>query len=213
MDVGICEADRLLNSAAAGNRDSWGELLASHAPRLARLIAVRLDRRLQGRIDADDVLQEIWLEAWRGWPGFAKQPLPFYLWLRGIAGNKLLELHRFHLGTQKRDARRERSDPRGAMPDSTSGQLIALILDSATSASAAARRDELKTQLHAALDGMPSVDREVLMLRHFEQLSPAETAAVLGVNDKAAGMRYLRAVKRLGQAIAQLPGGLEAFRP
>lgn len=213
MDVDPCESNRLLNSAAAGNRDSWGELLASHAPRLTRLIAVRLDRRLQGRIDADDVLQEICLEAWRSLPGFAKQPLPFYLWLRGIAGNKLLEVHRFHLGTQKRDARRERSDAGGAMPDSTGGQLIALILDSATSASAAARREELKAHLHAAMENMEAMDREVLMLRHFEQLSPSETAAVLGINDKAAGMRYLRAVKRLGQALGHFPGGLEVLGP
>lgn len=211
MDVEVGETERLLEKAVGGDAASWGALLAEHAPRLARLISARIDPRMKGRIDADDLLQEICLEAWRCLPNFTEQSLPFYVWLRGLAGNKLLELHRHHLGTQKRDARRERN---GAVSsDASSVLLVSLLTDTATSASAAARREELKAQLHGALEQMEAIDREVLVLRHFEQLSPTETAAVLGIKEKAAGMRYVRAVKRLGHVLNQLPGGLEALRP
>lgn len=213
MNSDVVTSERLLEQAIRGDRSSWGAVLAAHASRLNRLVAARLDRRLQGRIDADDVLQEICLEAWRSLPNYTSQSQPFYLWLRGVAGNKLLEVHRRHLGTQKRDARREQQGLGGASPDSTSVLLVSLILDSATSASAVARREELKSRLHESLEQMDALDREVLVLRHFEQLTPAETAAVLGIKEKAAGMRYLRAVKRLGSILNQLPGGLEALRP
>src|SRR5258707_408978 len=115
------ETDVLLKRAAEGDQESWGALLARHAERLRRLVAFRMDQRLQGRIDASDVLQEAFLEAWAHLADYLRQPeLPFYLWLRGLAGNKLREMHRHHLGTQMRDARREVSIYRGTMPEATS---------------------------------------------------------------------------------------------
>src|SRR5947209_9917178 len=115
------ETDRLLRRAAGGDEGSWGALLTRHADRLRRLIAFRLDQRLQGRIDADDVLQETYLEAWEHLADYLREPaMPFFLWLRGIAGNKLRELHRHHLGTQMRDAGREVSLYRGTLPETTS---------------------------------------------------------------------------------------------
>ena len=134
------------------------------------------------------------------------------MWLRGIAGNKLRELHRHHLGTQMRDAGREVSLHRGTLPETTSGALAAQLLGRVSRPSEAAMRAEIKIRLQEALNSMDPIDREVLALRHFEQLSPAETAQVLSIKEKAAGMRYVRALKRLKEILASFPGGLTEFR-
>lgn len=202
------DTDDLLKRAAEGDQESWGALLARHAQRLRRLVAFRMDQRLQGRIDASDVLQEAYLEAWVRLADYLRQPeLPFYLWLRGIAGNKLREMHRHHLGTQMRDAGREVSIYRGTMPEATSAALAAQLLGHGTRPSEAAVRAEIKVRLQVALNHMDPLDREVLALRHFEQLSPRETAQVLGIKEKAAGMRYVRALRRLKTILSSLPGG------
>jgi RNA polymerase sigma-70 factor (ECF subfamily) len=202
------ETGRLLERAAGGDKESWGALLTRHRERLRRLVAFRLDQRLQGRIDPSDVIQEVCLEAAAALAEYLRRPaMPFFLWLRGITGNKLLELHRHHLGTQMRDARREVSLHRGPSPETTSAALAAQLLGHATRPSEAAVRAEAKVRLQEALNGMDPLDREVLALRHFEQLSPAETAQVLGISKKAAGMRYLRALKRLKEILTGLPGG------
>ncbi len=215
MDVNEdVKLDRLLELAVNGDRASWGTLMTLQVDRLSRLIALRLDRRVQARIDAADVIQEIYLEAWQHLPEYMRnQSLPFYLWLRGLAGKKLLELHRHHLSTKKRDARREQPRFRMSMPDTTTDAISSMLVDSGTSPSKAAARVEVRQQLQEALDGMDEIDREVLVLRHFEQLSPEETATVLEIEEKAAGMRYLRAIKRLREVLDKLPGGIEALRP
>jgi RNA polymerase sigma-70 factor (ECF subfamily) len=203
------ETARLLRQAADGDQKSWGALLTRHAERLRRMVAFRLDQRLQGRIDPSDVIQEAYLEASKHLADYLREPaLPFFLWLRGIAGNKLRELHRHHLGTQMRDAGREVSIYRGTMPETTSAALAAQLMGHETRPSEAAVRAEIKVRLQEALNSMDPLDREVLALRHFEQLSPAETAQVLGIKEKAAGMRYVRALKRLKDILTSLPGGL-----
>jgi RNA polymerase sigma-70 factor (ECF subfamily) len=201
---------RLLGRVADGDGRGWGQLLARHEARLRRMIAFRLDPRLQGRVDPDDVLQEVYLAAFQGLDGYLRQPaMPLFLWLRGIAGNKLLELHRHHLGTPMRDARREVSLYRGALPQATSAALAARLLGRLTRPSEAAVRAEAKLRLQEALNAMDPVDREVLALRHFEHLSNAEAAEVLGIREAAAGKRYLRALERLRAVLARLPGGLD----
>src|SRR5262249_2737091 len=176
------------------------------------MIAFRLDQRLQGRIDPSDVLQEVYLEASQHLAEYLRQPaMPFFLWLRGITGNKLLELHRHHLGTHMRDAGREVSLYRGTLPETTSAALAAQLLGHVTRPSEAAIRAEAKIRLQEALNLMDPLDREVLALRHFEQLTPAETAQLLAIKQKAAGMRYLRALKRLKEILTTLPGGLLEF--
>jgi RNA polymerase sigma-70 factor (ECF subfamily) len=208
------ETNDLLHRAAAGDQRSWAELLNRQRDRLRRLVAFRLDQRLQGRIDPSDVIQEAYLEAAQHLVDYLHQPaMPFFLWLRGIASNKMLEVHRQHLGTQMRDAGREVSLYRGSLPEATSAALAAQLLGHATGPSEAAMRAEVKVLLQEALNGMDPLDREVLALRHFEHLSPAETAQVLGIKEKAAGMRYVRALRRLKQILASLPGGLSEFRP
>jgi RNA polymerase sigma-70 factor (ECF subfamily) len=203
------ETDDLLRRAAHGDEGSWGALLTRHADRLRRMVAFRLDQRLQGRLDPSDVLQECYLEAAKHLADYLRRPeLPFFLWLRGIAGNKLRELHRHHLATEMRDAGREVSLYRGTLPETTSAALAARLMGHMTGPSEAAVRAEIKVRLQEALNSMDPLDREVLALRHFEQLSPAETAQVLGIKEKAAGMRYVRALRRLKDILTSLPGGL-----
>jgi RNA polymerase sigma-70 factor (ECF subfamily) len=169
------------------------------------MVAFRLDQRLQGRVDPSDILQDAYLEAWQALATYIRRPeIPFFLWLRGIAGNKLRELHRHHLGTQMRDPRREVSIHGGAMPETTTTAMAAQLLGDLTRASEEEVRLELKLRLQDALNAMDPLDREVLALRHFEQLSPAETARVLGIKEKTAGMRYMRALRRLKQILSSL---------
>ena len=214
MAVEENDTDRLLARAAAGDRASWGALLTRYEERLRHLVAFRLDPRLQGRVEVADVIQEVYLEAWKHLADYLRRPtVPLFLWLRGIAGNKLLELHRHHLGTRMRDAGREVSLYRGTMPEATSAALAAQLLGRLTRPSEAAIRAEVKLRLQEALNAMEPLDREVLALRHFEQLSNAEAAQVLGIKEKAAGKRYLRALKRLKDILAGMPGGLGGLAP
>jgi len=202
------ETEQLLEQAAGGDKESLGRLLTRHEDRLRRMVAFRLDQRLQGRLDVSDVIQEVYLSVAQHLAEYQKQEsLPFFLWLRGVAGNKLRELHRHHLGTQMRDAGREVSLYHGTMPETTSAALAAQLLGHATRPSEAAIRAEVKIRLQEALNSMDPLDREVLALRHFEQLTPTETAQVLGIKEKAAGMRYVRALRRLKDILNGLPGG------
>jgi RNA polymerase sigma-70 factor (ECF subfamily) len=196
--------------AADGDSASWGTLLTRHEGRLRRMVAFRLDPRLQGRIDPEDVVQDVNLAASEHLADYlGRRAMPFFLWLRGIAGNKLLELHRRHLGTPMRDARREVALYRGALPGATSAALAAQLLGHQTRPSEAAVRAEAKIRLQEALNGMDPLDREVLALRHFEQLTNAEAARVLQIKEAAAGKRYLRALERLREILVQMPGGME----
>src|SRR5205823_11237650 len=136
------------------------------------MVHLRLSRRLQGRVDDSDVLQETFLDVARRLPEYTADPkLPFYLWLRHMAGLKLAEVHRRHLGTQRRDADREVTLHRGGLPEADSASLAAQLLGTVTTPSEAAIRAEQRLAVQEALDGLDPVDREVLALKHFEQLS------------------------------------------
>jgi RNA polymerase sigma-70 factor (ECF subfamily) len=198
METDSSETVRWLEQAAAGDQASFAALWASVADRLGRMIALRFDPHMAARMDVADVLQEAQLEAWQHLADYRRNPaFPFYLWLRGLTANKLLELHRRHLGTRMRDARRETPLFRDNVLEASSHVFAAHLVDTATSPSHIAMRDELKARLATVIEAMTPDDREVLSLRHFEQLTPSETALVLQVSKKAAGMRYLRALKRL----------------
>ncbi len=203
------ETGELLRRAAQGDPQGWGALLERHRKRLRRMVALRLDQRLQGRIDASDVIQEAYLEASARLPEYLRQPaMPFFLWLRFLTGQKLLELHRHHLGTQMRDVGREVSLYRGALPETSSAALAAQLLGRDTRPSEAAVRAERKIRLQEALNSMDPLDREVLALRHFEQLNNAETAQALGLQESAASKRYIRALKKLKDILSGMPGGI-----
>ena len=207
MDGNDGMIDDLVRRAADGDEVALAELFDRYRRRLRLMVRLRLDRRLQGRVDPSDVLQDAYLEAWQDLGSYLERPeIPFFLWLRGIAGNKLRELHRHHLGAQRRDPRREVSIRGGATAETTTTALAARLLGDLTRASEEVERRELKHRLHEAIDAMDPLDREVLALRYFEQLSPAETARVLGIKEKAAGLRYLRAVRRLKEILQSLGG-------
>jgi RNA polymerase sigma-70 factor (ECF subfamily) len=200
-------ADDRLRRAGQGDPAALGSLLEEHRPRLRRMLRLRLDPRLQGRIDPSDVLQEAFLEASQRLAEYLRDPrMPFFLWLRFLAGQKLLALRRQHLGTQARDAGREVSIFRGAMPEASSACLAAQLLGRITAPLQAAIRAELKLRLQEALNRMDPVDREVLALRHFEQLDNAETAQELGLSPSGASSRYLRALQKLKDILRQVPG-------
>jgi RNA polymerase sigma-70 factor (ECF subfamily) len=147
---------------------------------------------LQGRLDPSDVLQEAYLEFARSLAEYLRNPqVPIFLWLRLITGRKLQALHRHHLGTRARDAGREVSLHRGPLPEASSVSLAAQLLGRFTTPSQQAVRAELQIHIQEALNGMDPIDREVLALRHFEQLSNSETAQVLGLSEAAASNRRL----------------------
>jgi RNA polymerase sigma-70 factor (ECF subfamily) len=204
------ETSDLLRRAGQGDVPALGQLLGMHRNRLRRMVRLRLDPRLQGRIDPSDVIQETYLEAAKRLAEYLRDPsMPFFLWLRFLTGQKLLELRRHHLGTQARDAARELSLYHGAMPEASSACLAAQLLGKRTAPLEAAIRAEMKVRLQAALNGMEALDREVLALRHFEQLSNAETAQLLGISESDASSRYLRALKRLKDILGPAPGLFE----
>ncbi len=200
----------LLELATAGDAAAADDLFSRYRKRLKRMIRLRLNRHLQGRVDDSDILQEAYLEAGKRLADYLRdRPLPFFLWLRHIAGQKLIDAHRRHLGAQMRDASCELSLHRGPMPAASSVSLAAHLLGRLTSPSQAAIKAEARLRVQEALSMMEPLDREVLALRHFEQLSNAETAEALEINESTASSRYLRALKRLKEALERFPGLLD----
>jgi RNA polymerase sigma-70 factor (ECF subfamily) len=197
----------LLQRAAAGDQEALRALLDRYRDRLKRMVHLRLSRRLQGRVDDSDVIQESLIDIARNLPEYVKEPkLPFFLWLRHMTGLKLAEVHRRHLGTQLRDADREVSLHRGGLPEADSVSLAAQLLGHLTTPSQAAIKAETRLHVQEALNSMDPIDREVLALKHFEQLSTSEIAEVLGMSKAGAGSRYLRAIKRLRELLSRIPG-------
>ena len=203
------ELTGLLRRVAAGDHALWGELLERHRPRLRRVVELRLDPRLQGRLDASDIIQEAYLAASVQLADYLKKPaIPFHLWLRLVTCQKLVLLHRDHLKTKARDASRQISLDRGALPAASSAALAANLIGREPSPSAAAGEIEQRRRLLEALDRMNPLDREVLALRHFEQLTNAETAQVLGLDPSAASKRYVRALQRIKEILVAMRGEL-----
>jgi RNA polymerase sigma-70 factor (ECF subfamily) len=180
------------------------------------MISFRLDPRLRGRIDATDVMQEALLAATsRRAEFFAQSAQSLFLWLRWMVGNTLLALHRHHLGVQMRDARRElhfEGVPHPTDPEGTRAALVEQLSGDSMGPTTAARKAEVTDRLNEALGRMDPVDREVLALRHYEQLTSAETAEALGIQERAAAKRYTRALERLREVLADMPGGLTEVR-
>lgn len=197
----------LLRRGAAGDVQVLSEVWEVHRERLRRVVKLRMDRRLQGRIDPSDVLQEAFLDFSKNVADYVERPeIPFFLWLRNLTGRRLHRLHRHHLGAQMRDAGREVSIQRGAMPQATSVSLAAQLMGRFTSVTRAVQRAEMQRVLQEAINEMDAMDREILALRHFEELSNAETAQVLGIQPSAASSRHVRALKRLRETLRNTHG-------
>jgi RNA polymerase sigma-70 factor (ECF subfamily) len=201
-EAGIAE---LLAKVRAGDQQALAVLFACHRDRLRRMVQFRLDHRLAGRVSPSDVLQEAYIDAVRRIDHYFQKPdQSFFGWLRLIVGQRLADVHREHLA-RKRDAGQEVPIHRGG-PGADSACLAACLLGSGTSPSHAAARTESFARLEEALDRMDPLDREVLTLRHFEELGNAEAAEILGIQPAAASKRYVRALARLKQILEALPG-------
>jgi RNA polymerase sigma-70 factor (ECF subfamily) len=208
------DASSLVQAAAGGNNKAWERLMRDYRDRLRRIVAMRMDRRLQGRVDPSDVIQETYIEAARRLPEYVKAPpMPFFVWLRWLVGERLMEQHRRHLGAQARDASRDVSLYQGRFPEASTADLAANLLGDPSGPSRAVIRLEQALQLQSALESLDPIDREILVLRHFEQLSNGEAAEVLQLDKSASSKRYTRALVRLKDTLLALPGGLEGLQP
>src|SRR5262245_33149635 len=191
------DTGELLRQAANGHRDAREGLLARHRGRLRKMIAWRLDRRVAARVDPSDVVQEVLLEASGKMDRYLRErPLPFFPWLRSLAGEHLTVLHRRHVRARGRSVLREEPGLLN-LPEDSAAELAARLVTSATSPTQRALRRELRQRVRQALERLSERDREVLVLRNLEQLSVADTAEVLGLSPGAVKVRHLRALERL----------------
>jgi RNA polymerase sigma-70 factor (ECF subfamily) len=206
------DCSRLIERLRCGDRSAAAELISRQRERSRRMIELRLDPRLRGRLDTSDVLQDAMLDVATRLEEYVKDPkVPFFLWVRLVVGERLAWLHRHHLGVKMRDAGREVSLYRAALPEASSFALASMLMGALTSPTQAAVLAERQLRVLEALNSLDPIDREVLALRHFEHLTPAEAAMVLGVKPDAASKRYIWALKRAKELLAGMPGGLEAL--
>ena len=205
--------NRLLRRASNKDEQALAELFARCRERLRRMIRLRLDRRLKGRFQSSTVMQMTFEDAVQRFPDYVANPtLPFFLWLRLLAGQRVQALHRQHLGSQVWDEGQAISLYHGALPQANSVSLAAQLLGHMTAAAQAGAKAEMQLKLQDALNGMDPVDREVLALRHFEELGNDEAALVLGLDPAAASGHFIRALKRLKEILNSVPGFFDHAR-
>jgi RNA polymerase sigma-70 factor (ECF subfamily) len=193
------DAPRRLGEPAAVN-----ELLERHREVLRHMVRVRLDQRLSRRVDASDVVQDVMLEASQRLATYLKDPcMPFALWLRELARDRIIDLHRRHRVAVRRSLDREQPLSPANFGDRSSLELAAQLRDPELTPAANALRNELHQRFLDALDRMEEEDREILVMRHVEQLSNSEAAGILGLTPPAAGMRHLRALRRMREILGE----------
>jgi RNA polymerase sigma-70 factor (ECF subfamily) len=191
------DTDQLLRGAEGGDDGARQALLTRHRARLRKMVALHLDHRLAARVDPSDVVQEALADAAARLSDYARRrPLPFYPWLRQLAWDRLIELHRRHVRAGRRSVVREDPDVL-RLPDESAAKLAACLADLRSSPSGHVLREELRQRVRQTLGRLAAGDREVLVLRHLEQLSTADAAAVLGIGEGAFKSRHLRALQRL----------------
>lgn len=201
MDAVTPNPDDLLEQASQGDAQAREQLLVLHRERLRRMIAIRIDRRMAARVDPSDVVQDALAEAHRQLTDYLRErPLPFYPWLRQLAWNRLVELHRKHVLAQCRSVTREE---RLVLPEESVLVLVDRLVASGSSPSQRVVREEMRQRVQQALANLSERDREVLILRHLEQLPMAEIAAILGISEGAVKVRHLRALSRLQVRLAE----------
>lgn len=206
--MGLANESELIERIRHEDEDAFAELFSYYRPRLLKVVRFRLDRRLQGRVDEDDILQDAYLAGARRTAAYFEMagPPAFFLWLRLIVQQVLIDIHRGHLGMQKRNAARE--EGLGKYLD-TSASLSFQLMAGLASPSKLAERAELATLVENAIEQLRPNDREVLALRHFEELRNGEVAELLGLDKKTASIRYRRALARLHEVLEGIPGVLD----
>jgi len=198
MSSNSAQTQELLDQARQGDQAAVEQLLAQHREPVRRMIDLRLDPAIAARVEASDVVQDVLLEASRRLDGYLAHPaLPFHLWLRHIAKDHLIDAHRRHRLAQRRGVDREQPLVPAALAGRSSVELAGQLMDPERTPASAAIQQEMERRLHQAITALEEDDREVILMRHFEQLSNQEVAAVLGLTEPAASMRYLRAMRRL----------------
>ena len=197
----------LLERLRTDDAEALGELFMLYRDRLRRMVHVRLDHRLASRVSPDDVLQETFLEVSRRIGEYLAAPtVPVYIWLRFLTAQRMVTIQRTHLGTAMRDVRQEVGYAEGSVTPASSESMAGQLVSHLTSPSQAAMRHELQDRLRTALEELDPMDREVLALRHFEDLQNVEVAEILGITKDAASKRHIRALMRLHDILADAPG-------
>lgn len=197
--------EQLEQQLKTGDRSAFGELFAIHRQRLWQIIHFRINNQIRGRVDPDDVVQDVYIAAEKRLKHFIEGNFPtLFLWLRLVTGQVLSDLHRTHLGTEARSALRETSGNQSKLWSNTSVCLSQRFVAHLTSPSQAAVRSELIVEVREALESMNEIDCEVIALRHFEELTNLEVAIELGIAPKAASIRYMRALQRLKSVLEKL---------
>ncbi len=194
------DTEALLDKARGGSQSAVEQLLARHRDRLRQMVAVRIDDRLSARIDPSDVVQETLSVAYKRLSSYLREPaITFYPWLRQIAWNSLVDLHRHHVLAERRSVSRE--EP-WQLSDASADRLAGRFVAAGTGPMKRLLRDEARARVRATLERLAPAHREILTLRYLEQLGGAECAAVLGISHKAANQRHLRAIRRLHRLLA-----------
>ena len=201
------EYAQLIERAKSGDEDALADLFGRFKPRLRRVISVRMDQKLRGRLDPSDVLQEAFLDLAKRLPAFSSRDdqMSMFVWMRLVASEKLIQLHRQHVTAKKRSAGREVSID-AAAPDHSSICLAGHLLGHFSSAGNKLIREEMQRVLMSTLESMDEVDREIILMRGFEELSNVEAAEALSISQNAASNRYVRAMTRLKKELEQIPG-------
>lgn len=194
----------LIERAKEGNPQAVESLLDRHRDGLRRMIQLRLDQKIQRRVDVSDVVQEVLIEASRRLKDYLDNPImAFHLWVRQIAKDRIIDAHRRHRVSAKRSIDREQPLVVNGDNDHSTMELAGALCDPSLTPAAAATQREIAKQIEAAIELLPSIDQEILLMRHYEQLSNQDIAAALELTEPAASMRYLRALRRLREIIDQ----------
>lgn len=205
----------LLADAKRGDPDAVDQLLSRHRESLKRMIDMRLDKRVAQRVDVSDIVQEVMVEANRRLQIYLQNPaMPFHLWIRQIAKDRIIDAHRRHRASAKRSVDREQRLEIQGPPDASTIELAGQLMDPELTPAALATQRELAIQVQNCIAKLDERDQDILLMRHYEQLSNQEVAVALGLTEPAASMRYLRALKRLRAIIngdvADLPDGYDS---
>jgi RNA polymerase sigma-70 factor (ECF subfamily) len=205
------ETQELLAAAGAGDAAARNRLLERHRDALRRMVGLRMDRAVQGRLDASDIVQDVLVEADRRLADYlATAKMPFLVWLRHLARDHLIDAHRRHRGAARRSVDREQRPPAPEFADQSALDLAGLVRDRNPTPAAAATHRELELRFQAALETLDETDREIILMRHFEQFTNQQAAQALELSEPAAGMRYLRAMRRLRAELEESPNERES---
>jgi len=192
------KTEQLLDDARAGDADAINHLIERHRDSVKRLVQMRLDQRIQRRVDVSDVVQDVMVEAHRRLRDYLGQPsMAFHLWLRQIAKDRIIDAHRRHRVSGKRSVDREQALQVAASDDRSAADLALQLLDPEITPASAAVHREMIRRVEEAVTQLGEQDFEIVAMRHYEQLSNQEVAQILGLSEPAASMRYLRAIRRL----------------